>query len=125
MSYYVYTLVVNSNDDYLTSEYAIERDAYGHFVRFKSLCAEDKIHHPMQFSGEDYEFLKNRWNEHFPDTDYDFETPFKLSKQLIEDWELFKKDCWYDNYGFDEHEENIRIMKSYMKDGNNVYLNVG
>lgn len=127
MSYYVYALVVNSDEDYLTSEDSIERDECGYFLRYKT-WHDDKdiqIHYPMQFNDDDYEFLKNRWNNHFPDKDYDFEIPFKLSKQLIEDWEWFKKDCWFDNYGFDEHEENVRVMKGHMKSGNNVYLNVG
>lgn len=125
MSYYVYAFVSESNSNILLSEDDIIRDEDGDFINYKKVADTGyRLYYPDRFDDKDYEFIKQLWAKHVPNEPYDFEVPFRITKETIEEWELFKQDTWYEDYDTEEHEFNCNLLKEAEESGTSIYLYV-
>jgi hypothetical protein len=115
MSYYTYVVAAKQDTDFILHD-DFNVDEHGRL--------SSTFHFMNQFSDEDYEFIKMLWKKsnQTKKLKYDFQAAVKLTKDVIEEWEFFKKDTWFYRYDEHQHLDNLLIIEEQNNNGLNVYI---
>ena len=116
MSYYTYVVTSNKDTDFIL----LDDDD----INVDEVETLPEFHYMNQFEDIDYDFIKTLWkkSKQTKKLKYDFQAAVKLTKEIIEDWETFKKGEWFYEYDDEQHQENIELIEEQNRNGLNVYI---